>query len=148
MSPFLLHQGGSNQGCNAQACIMAATEGFKAQKYSQEAGMILNKFTYMEKFSITKVMSRLLWEFQKSTSSLGVAMLLNCGNALLGWIKIQRIALAWSSELEWIENNVKGRSASTHIFRMVLLHAFTIYGMIGIVGLSGQSVLHRRKWLG
>ncbi|KAM3234047.1 hypothetical protein P3L10_019406 [Capsicum annuum] len=51
----------------------------------------------------------------QSTSSLGVAMLLNCGNALLGWIKIQRIALAWSSELEWIENNVKGRSASTHI---------------------------------
>ncbi|XP_016549166.1 uncharacterized protein LOC107848980 [Capsicum annuum] len=41
-------------------------------------------------------------------------------NALLGWMKIQRVALPWSSKIMWIESHIKGRSAASHIFRMVL----------------------------
>ncbi|KAM3306342.1 hypothetical protein P3S67_013212 [Capsicum chacoense] len=41
-------------------------------------------------------------------------------NALLIWLKIHRVAMTWSSEINWSVANIRGQSAGAHVFRMML----------------------------
>ncbi|KAM3200108.1 hypothetical protein P3L10_032469 [Capsicum annuum] len=42
-------------------------------------------------------------------------------NASLRWVKIHRVAMTWSSEINWSVANIRGQSAGAHVFRMMLV---------------------------